>query len=495
MKVQVVQLDPHDDQVSARDKLAWVKAPRVLLVWPDRGGILNRQLDMVLLHRQAQRQRSQLALVTQDPLVRDLAAALGIPVFESPDRISEKGWRRGRRRSRAPLRVRQTPSAPEPRVAPPRLSPRIPPGLRPILGAAALVSLTAAAAAVLPSSRIVLTPETFPQRSTFAYPLVAGSEEPAAPGSLVAQRLTSRFSGELRMPTTGEVSVPATFAGGEVVFVNLTSEAQTVPAGQSVRPAGGQDLFFLTQETVRLEANRGARATATVRASVPGQTGNLTARQIDAVDGPVGLAVSVTNPLPTTGGTDQIRAAVTSGDRAALYEGLEGELIAEAEAQWRDSLPSDSRLAPGSVAVARALREQYSAEIGAPADSHALFLDVEISAFAYRRADLEAVVSGALDAALDPEEQAVPGSLQMEILAPGSAALLRVRAVRSTFRPFDRTALARSLAGKTVAEARQQVLAAARLDAPPAVILYPGWFPTMPWSAVRIDILWDWEAE
>lgn len=467
----------------------------MLLVWPDRGGVLNRPLDMVLLQRQAQRQRSQLALVTQDPLVRDHAAALGIPVFESPDRISEEGWRRGRRRSRAPLRVRQSPSPPEPRVVPPRLSPRIPPGLRPILGAAALISLSAAAAAVLPSSRIVLTPETFRQRATFAYALVAGPEGAAAPGSLVAQRLTSRFSGELRLPTTGEVSVPATYAGGEVVFVNLTSEAQTVPAGQSVRPADRQDLFFLTQETVHLEPNRGARATATIRASVPGEAGNLTARQIDAVDGPVGLAVSVANPLPTTGGADQVRAAATPGDRAALYERLEAELIAQAEAQWRDSLPSDSRLAPGSVAVARVLREQYSAEIGAPADSHALLLDLEVSAFAYRRADLEAVVVGALDAALDPEEQAVPGSLQLEILAPGSTDLLRVRAVRSTFRAFDRTALARSLAGKTVAESQHRVLAAADLAAPPAIILYPGWFPTMPWSAVRIDILWDWEVE
>lgn len=494
MKVQVVQLDPHDDQVSARDKLAWVKAPRVLLVWPDRGGILNRQLDLVLLQRQAQRQRSQLALVAQDPLVRDHAEVLGIPVFESVDRISEGGWRRGRRRSRAPLRVREPMPPAEARVLPAPHPPRTPSRIQPIMGAAALFSLAAAAAAVLPSARIVLTPETAPQQATLAYTLVAGSEGPADAGSLAAQRLTGRFSDELRLPTTGEVSVPATFAEGEVVFVNLTSQSQTVPARQSIRPAGQQELFFLTQETIHLEAARGARATAAIRAAVPGEAGNLAARQITAVDGPVGLVVSVTNPSATTGGTSQVRAAATDEDRADLYERLEAELTAQAEAQWQDSVPADSRLAPGSVAVARVLREQYSSGVGEPADSHALFLEVEIAGLAYRRADLESAVATALDASLDEGEQAEPRSLQLEILAAGSADRLRVRAVRRIFHTVDRTALARSLVGKRVGEA-ERILLASGLAAPPAITLYPGWFPTLPWSAIRIEILWGWEAE
>lgn len=466
----------------------------MLLVWPERGGILARRLDLVLLQRQAQRQRSQLALVTQDPRVRDHADLLGIPVFESTDRLSEREWRRGRRRSRSPIRVREAPSPAEGLVVPPRASLRVPAGLRRIVGAAALLSLFAAALAVLPSARVVLRPEAFPQRATYAFVLDSDPDGSAASDSLAAQRLLSRLSGEMRLATTGEVSVPTTYAAGEVVFVNLTSGAQTIPSGQSVRPAERQDLFFVTQQTVHLGPFRGARATASIRASVPGEAGNVSARQINAVDGPVGLAVSVTNPSPTAGGTDQMRAAAAAADRAAVYARLEADLIAQAEAQWRDSLPEDSLLAPGTAAVARVVHEQYSSEIGSPADSHALFLDVEIGALAYRRAALEASVVAALDQAIPDGLQPIPGSLQLEVLAPGSGGRLQVRAVRQVFRPPDRTALSRDLAAMPVADARR-LLEAAGLAASPVILLHPPWFPTLPWSAVRIDVVWEWEAE
>lgn len=41
MKTHVVQLERDDDVVSARDKMLWSKAPRILVVWPRRGRVLN----------------------------------------------------------------------------------------------------------------------------------------------------------------------------------------------------------------------------------------------------------------------------------------------------------------------------------------------------------------------------------------------------------------------------------------------------------------------
>src|SRR3990172_7887729 len=96
MKLQLIHLDPEDDQISAREKLSWARASRAVLVWPRRGRVLIRRLDLVLLQRQAQRQAVELGLVTYDPTVLQLAQELGIPTFESPDHLPEAGWRTGR---------------------------------------------------------------------------------------------------------------------------------------------------------------------------------------------------------------------------------------------------------------------------------------------------------------------------------------------------------------------------------------------------------------
>ena len=93
MKLQLIHLDPEDDQISAREKLSWARASRAVLVWPRRGRVLTRRLDLVLLQRQAQRQAVELGLVTYDPTVLQLAQELGIPTFESPDHLPEAGWR------------------------------------------------------------------------------------------------------------------------------------------------------------------------------------------------------------------------------------------------------------------------------------------------------------------------------------------------------------------------------------------------------------------
>jgi hypothetical protein len=71
MKTQVLQLDPHDDIISTRDKLGWKQTGRILLVWPRKGHVLTRRLDLVLLARHTASLGAQLALITRDPQVRD----------------------------------------------------------------------------------------------------------------------------------------------------------------------------------------------------------------------------------------------------------------------------------------------------------------------------------------------------------------------------------------------------------------------------------------
>ena len=92
MKTQVIQLDPLDDVASISDKMSWVKARRVLLVFPPRARILNRTLDMRLLRRQATKLGILLAIVTRSRELRRIASNEGIPVFTKTSRAQRSAW-------------------------------------------------------------------------------------------------------------------------------------------------------------------------------------------------------------------------------------------------------------------------------------------------------------------------------------------------------------------------------------------------------------------
>jgi hypothetical protein len=109
MKTSVIQLEHHDDVISTRDKIAGSKSARILLIWPERGAILNRKLDLVLLQRFAQKIGGQLALVTSDADVLFNAAEQGIPIFETAEEAQKKPWRRPRNKRRGTLRRERKP--------------------------------------------------------------------------------------------------------------------------------------------------------------------------------------------------------------------------------------------------------------------------------------------------------------------------------------------------------------------------------------------------
>ena len=92
MKTQILQLEPHDDVISARDKMGWGQTARVLLVWPNRGQILTRRVDLELLLRHSRSLGGQLALVTRDPDVRYHAKRIGIHVFKSVRQAQHTRW-------------------------------------------------------------------------------------------------------------------------------------------------------------------------------------------------------------------------------------------------------------------------------------------------------------------------------------------------------------------------------------------------------------------
>ncbi len=94
MKTQILQLEPHDDLVSALDKMGWGKSARIILVWPKKTRLLRRRLDLVLLQRRSHALGAQLCLVTNDPRVRYFAFQTGITVFSTLRKAQNKPWKK-----------------------------------------------------------------------------------------------------------------------------------------------------------------------------------------------------------------------------------------------------------------------------------------------------------------------------------------------------------------------------------------------------------------
>jgi hypothetical protein len=488
--------------VSTLDKLGWAKAPRVLIVWPRYGRVLTRRLDLVLLQRNAQQRSKKIGLVTHDPDIRAYARELGIPVFDSTDDISEKKWHR-RVRSHPVTIGREGPpppdflSPPDEAEPSPILNPvyRI---LRIILTGIALFGLFLLAATLVPKAKITITPQSTTHELELALVLDPEIEQPL-PDGIPAHWEHIVVEGSLRRPTTGSASVPAQTSIGSVIFSNLTSESVSVPEGTGLRASEHDDIRFVTTEDVDVPAGRNAEVVAQIQAVSPGFAGNLPIDAIDSVEGPLGLAVSVTNPEATSGGTDETRPAVSPTDRISLLDELSDQLISEASIKIQEALSSDKRLIEGTLRQKQTVELSYDRQVGEPADSLSLTLVLEIEGLVYRPDNIDPAVSTALEATLSEEKVLVPETLSYEILSgpelvSKETASINILARQETYKIVDFPHMRELIRGHTTEYAVDLLEKLINLQSRPKIQITPPWFPRLPWLGLRIDMRYDWEA-
>ncbi|HEY43966.1 MAG TPA: hypothetical protein G4O11_08305 [Anaerolineae bacterium] len=490
--------------MSTLDKLGWAKAPRVLIVWPRHGRVLTRRLDLVLLQRNAQQRSKQIGLVTHDPDIKAHARDLGIPVFDSLDDITEQKWHR-RLRTRPPIKGREGPPLPD-LLSPPQGAARSP-GLHPlnkimrfVLAGIAILGLFLLAAAVVPKAEISLTPQTTTQEQELTLILDPEVEQPQPDGHIPARWERIVVEGSLRIPTTGSASVPASTSNGFVTLNNLTSDSVSVPQGTGLRASEHGDVRFVTIEDVSLPAEMNVEVTAAIQAVSPGLAGNLPIGAINAVEGSLGLLVSVTNPEATTGGTDESRPAVSSDDQDKLMRELSDQLFAEASSQIQKTLDSDTRLVEGSLRQVQILEQSYDRQLGEPADSISLALVLEIEGLMYRRYDIDPAIKITLATSISDETMPIPETLSYQVLSEPAivskeTASMKIRASQETYQTIDFTHIRELVRGRTPEETTALLEKMLDLMERPQITISPAWFPRLPWLELRIYLAYAWETE
>jgi hypothetical protein len=502
VKTQIIHLDPHDDVASVRDKVTWSKAQRLVLVWPGRSRILVAKLDLRLIQRHAARHNTLIGIVSLDPDVTANARSLGIPVFDNLNALDESTWIE-EHALKQPTR-RSIHKERDLREFRPSLESRslvaLPQNVRWGLFSLALCLILLVLLVLLPSAEIIIEPSRQTYTRELLIPLPGRSDAIVDDADLsILREDRVLVEGTLRIATTGITSEPGEFARGEAEFTNLTDEPVTVPAQSTIREPGSEQLYFITQTRLRIPAEAGTVRSVEIVASLPGTIGNIPAGQITAVDGELGLLISVENPEPTTGGSIISSTAVSASDLSRAKNQLSQQLLSQAEEIMRaNQLPEESWLSE-SVGIQEVLSEQADREIGETADTILLEMSIIAHGFFANTQNLSLALPELLSAELGADEHIAPESLNIrsiQLSDPSDKDEIIVETTVSyeTYRSIEKSKLGDELRGMRPGVAYQR-LAIQYPHAQFKIKRVPAWYPLLPFFKQQITASYPWEAQ
>ena len=492
MKTQIITLESHDDLISVRDRLSWAKTPRILLVWPKFEKVTLRQVDLKVLQRHAASLGAQLGLVTRTRGVRADAEALGIPVFESAGQAQRVAWPKVRRKKwphKIPdknLREKREQAQVKEEAW------RVHPVTRILALAVGVISVLALVALFIPRAQVVLQPVTKTQSVVIS---VNANPEVAAvfiTGSIPVREKRFIVDGSQTVLVTGEGIVPQSKAKGTVEFSNLTQQAVTIPAGTVVQTT--DNIRFVTTEDGVVDAGVGKKIELPIEAVEGGLAGNLDAETINAIEGRLGLSLSVTNLEPTTGGRELSSVQASDGDRIRVKELLLKSLAELARENFLNELNSGDLLFENTMVVSQTLSEEFDPPAGAAGTKLTLTMQVEFSVQYASASDLTELATLAMNAALPSGFTSAPGAVTVKpvtnpFLAEDGSLHWTMRAERLIAQSFDAAQVTQLVQGYGVKKAQSNLDENLPSASSPDIQLSPAWWPWVPVVPFRIEVM------
>lgn len=509
MKTQIIHLEPHDDIVSARDKIRWARSQRIILVYPQRGQLLSRKLDLFLLKRESNAQGAELALVTKDAEVRFQALHAGIPVFKTIYQAQNNKWRIPRRfRSEKERRVaaykrlqEEQNQADEAGIMPVSLTPERPDTknkrLHPLMQLAVftigVLAVLIIAAVVVPSATIKLDTQTQTQEMTIQISGNIDSNQPSHPGSIALQEIRMTVEGKQTQPATGSTTIPQYPAIGYVQFTNLTDTLIEIPAGTIVRTDSLPPVFFTVTEGGKLEGGTESTVLLPIRAQESGSEGNVPTGSIVAAEGVINTKVKVINPYPTRHGADQIVPMPTAYDRLSLTDSLKKELLNSVKSKMQKQLESKGILLDENIEIEEIIDKEFSPEKATP--SHLLTLYMKISTIGYYIAqeDIYTFAVYSLDAALPANFTPLNDTLtfkkkNLHTSFSGDSFTLEITTSRKIQPTIPTAEVINQVRGLKPEEAAQKLEQILPLESPPVITISPSWWFRLPVTPIRIQV-------
>jgi hypothetical protein len=505
VKTQIVQLELHDDYISVRDRMGWGQTTRILLVWPHRGTILRRRLDLTLVQRHCAALGSQLALVTRDREIRYQADQLNIPVYKSVREAEQSLWRPPRKRKKN-TRLKPIPSSkdskartrPDLSVMRDQAHPNPPgwlmhPAVRIFIFTLGVLSMFVVAAVFIPSAEIFVIPAT--KTETITIDVVANPDQKTVElsGAVPAYIKSVEVEGIGSTPATGETMIPRQTAKGNVSFVNLTEDEITIPAGTVVSTEGERPIRFSTTRSVVVPTGANG-ITAPIEAILPGTDGNVLAEKIVAIEGPLGLNLSVINRRRTSGGSNFTAVTPSEDDYQTIYNQLVDSLKNNALAEFQYEA-SPNYIPLSSIPLEqRIIEESYHPKIGEPSDFLELHLQAEYKFPYASKEDLFQLGRIVLDRHATDNYTPRPETLVIRqltepIIQSNGNASWKMQASWQVGAILDETEAVANILGLAPEQALLKLNENTSIEAGTVIRITPEWWPRLPMVPFRINLI------
>lgn len=525
---ELLLIDPSVSAEAVRRQLAKVRAPRIAIELPDGYSELDNVARLRLLQRQAQGQRSHIALITLDEATRKAAAQLGIPVFENREPALNRKWKM---EPDLPFIDPRSPAAGLPEPPPWRRDEIVQRTARPTLhrarqeriqveqnykrplpawlnwlGYAAMAGLLILMLGgfvryVLPAATVTLVPGR--DTISITLPLTANpnlSEPDLAGNALPARLVETTVEGSGVISTTGTQEQATLKASGQVIFSNLGSEPVFIQEGTVVSTGTGKLAKFRTKSPVQVEGGVGARAFVDIEALEPGIDSNVRASSITNIDGALRFRLRVTNPSGTAGGGTEFKRTVTEQDMDLLTQQLRTQLEGGADYEaLKQKLEPGEWLAEESITT-RILSQGFDQYKDEPAENLNMTLRLGASGSAVDEATLRELLISQVQTALPERSQLIVNSMTVQRV-PGaegqidSSVRFTVTVNAEYLVPIDPSQVSAMIAGKSEEEAAQLLQTNWKLAATPEFYRDPTFFGVLPSLPSRIQVRVDYGNE
>jgi hypothetical protein len=497
MKTQVIQLETHDDVISTQDKMMWSKSARILLVWPGTRKILNHKADLILLHRFSRKLGTQLALITKDMRVQFHANEIGIPVFDSIEAAQRRPWRRAWLRNKAAniVKISTRVTSGELRERKPfvKAKERNHTFIRFISFSLGILAFFCLMVFFLPGAEVNLEFAQNDQSVTFDVLANQETDYPNISGSIPANKTSVIVEGMDRISSSGSDIQHEGRASGIVQFTNISNHTLEIPVGTIVMTLDDNPVRFRTMENALSSNLDDDPVEVEIQAVEPGSLGNVQAGELVAIEGEIGLFVSVFNPAPLSGGTEREVPYPTESDYVELFERLLSTLELTAIGELEARMSTGQQLIHPTLVLDRIIQEKRDPAEAQPTDDLTLTLQVQFNALYILDEDLQNIAGMVLDANTMKGYMPVSTEIRLtQLFSPlvdedGNISI-RLLAEREIQQKIEYEQISQELAGLNLQEARSYFETHYELEKEPEFNLFPEFWRRLPFLAFRIEV-------
>ena len=492
MKTTLIQIDPHDDLTSIKDKMTWAKSPRMLLFFPHGYPLNQSPLTMKLIRRYAETNGSRVALITRDRVMREIAEEQGIHCFSSAPQAEKKSW--GTINQTKPLgTIKGVDKITELKTITPlqTKSKRYP--FQKIVSVFLFLGVGVFSLLFfIPSAHIVLYPVQTQQQIEYQVIVNPGAVTVDISGNIPSEQLSIQVSGDASGSSSGKVVVPKAKATGEISITNQSNKTVTLPKGTIVSTSGFSPIEFYLTSAVSLAPSAETTIKAPIEAVMAGESGNVDSGMIITIGG-LDNVVSLKNLKPTLGGLEQSFPTPTENDYKKLEEKLRIQLLSICKEDLIGKTKEETILIENTIELGEENSRNQIPAIGEPSDSATLSMTVTCGAIGYLVENEKQLAKMILDQNLENGLMPLNDIINIEkvtgvSLTTDEKYFWTEQASRELMPEMDKQSLVNLLSGKSDKEASNLLNQAMDQTKPAEISIKPAWWSWMPMLPNRIVI-------